>query len=81
MSTTGSPCMVGRSVHSVSLQCLRNTDDELQTLLYFKLILMTFCVIFLLSVVDFFNRINVIYGVVCEFCSEESCPTMSGGPK
>lgn len=32
-------------------------------------------------VVDFFNRINVIYGVVCEFCSEESCPMMSGGPK
>jgi hypothetical protein len=32
-------------------------------------------------VVDFFNRINVIYGVVCEFCSEQTCPTMSGGPK
>lgn len=32
-------------------------------------------------VVDFFNRINVIYGVVCEFCSDETCPTMSGGPK
>lgn len=32
-------------------------------------------------VVDFFNRINVIYGVVCEFCTEQTCPTMSGGPK
>lgn len=32
-------------------------------------------------VVDFFNRINVIYGVVCEFCEETTCPTMSGGPK
>ncbi|XP_013380368.1 MOB kinase activator 3B [Lingula anatina] len=32
-------------------------------------------------VVDFFNRINLIYGTVCEFCTEQSCPTMSGGPK
>lgn len=32
-------------------------------------------------VVDFFNRINVIYGVASEFCTEESCPTMSGGAK
>jgi len=32
-------------------------------------------------VVDFFNRINLIYGAVCEQCTETSCPTMSGGPK
>jgi len=32
-------------------------------------------------VVDFFNRINLIYGTVCEQCTETSCPTMSGGPK
>lgn len=32
-------------------------------------------------VVDFFNRINLIYGVICEYCTEESCPKMSGGPK
>jgi len=32
-------------------------------------------------VVDFFNRINVIYGIVSEHCSETSCPTMSGGAK
>ncbi|VDP22547.1 unnamed protein product [Soboliphyme baturini] len=32
-------------------------------------------------VVDFFNRINLIYGTVCEFCTELSCPTMSGGTK
>eukprot|EP00051_Salpingoeca_urceolata_P007154 m.95071 g.95071 ORF g.95071 m.95071 type:complete len:213 (-) comp15141_c1_seq2:1320-1958(-) len=31
--------------------------------------------------VDFFNRINLIYGTVCDFCTAESCPTMSGGPK
>jgi hypothetical protein len=32
-------------------------------------------------VVDFFNRINLIYGTVCEQCTDSSCPTMSGGPK
>lgn len=32
-------------------------------------------------VVDFFNRINLIYGTVSEYCSETSCPTMSGGPR
>ncbi|XP_003386188.1 PREDICTED: MOB kinase activator 3B-like [Amphimedon queenslandica] len=32
-------------------------------------------------VVDFFNRINLIYGTVGEFCTESSCPVMSGGPK
>ncbi|KAJ8049734.1 MOB kinase activator 3B [Holothuria leucospilota] len=32
-------------------------------------------------VVDFFNRINLIYGTICEYCKAETCPTMSGGPK
>uniref|UniRef100_A0A0A9YLI4 MOB kinase activator-like 3 n=1 Tax=Lygus hesperus TaxID=30085 RepID=A0A0A9YLI4_LYGHE len=32
-------------------------------------------------VVDFFNRINLIYGTVSDYCTEESCPTMSGGPR
>ncbi|PRD31678.1 UNVERIFIED_CONTAM: Mob3a [Trichonephila clavipes] len=32
-------------------------------------------------VVDFFNRINLIYGTVIDSCTEESCPTMSGGPR
>ena len=31
--------------------------------------------------VDFFNRINIIYGTVCEFCTGKTCPVMSGGPK
>lgn len=31
--------------------------------------------------VDFFNRINLIYGTVNDWCSPASCPTMSGGPK
>ncbi|KAK7099031.1 MOB kinase activator 3B-like [Littorina saxatilis] len=32
-------------------------------------------------VVDFFNRINLLYGTVCENCTEQSCPTMCGGPR
>ncbi|XP_071450139.1 MOB kinase activator-like 3 isoform X2 [Hetaerina americana] len=32
-------------------------------------------------VVDFFNRINLIYGTVCDYCTDSSCPTMSGGPR
>ena len=32
-------------------------------------------------VVDFFNRINIIYGTVCEHCTAVTCPLMSGGPK
>ncbi|XP_055690772.1 MOB kinase activator-like 3 isoform X1 [Lutzomyia longipalpis] len=32
-------------------------------------------------VVDFFNRINLIYGTVSEFCTVATCATMSGGPR
>lgn len=32
-------------------------------------------------VVDFFNRINLIYGTITEFCTIETCPRMSGGAK
>ncbi len=32
-------------------------------------------------VVDFFNRINLLYGVVAEYCTDETCKTMSGGSK
>lgn len=32
-------------------------------------------------VVDFFNRINLIYGTVSEYCNETTCSTMSGGPR
>ncbi|MGH0147846.1 UNVERIFIED_CONTAM: hypothetical protein FKN15_050402 [Acipenser sinensis] len=31
--------------------------------------------------VDFFNRVNLIYGTISESCTDESCPVMSGGPK
>lgn len=36
---------------------------------------------FLVSAVDFFNQINMLYGTITEFCTEESCPIMSAGPK
>jgi hypothetical protein len=36
---------------------------------------------FISIVVDFFNRINLIYGTVSEYCSDTSCPTMSGGKR
>ncbi|XP_014937407.2 MOB kinase activator 3A isoform X2 [Acinonyx jubatus] len=32
-------------------------------------------------VVDFFNRVNLIYGTIGDECTEQSCPVMSGGPK
>ena len=32
-------------------------------------------------VVDFFNRVQLLYGTVADVCTEESCPVMSGGPK
>ena len=32
-------------------------------------------------VVDFYNRINLVYGTISDFCTDESCPKMSGGPR
>ncbi|XP_046916722.2 MOB kinase activator-like 1 [Dermatophagoides farinae] len=33
------------------------------------------------NIVDFFNQINMLYGTITEFCTEETCPLMSAGPK
>ena len=33
------------------------------------------------AVVDFFNRINLIYGTISEYCDSASCPIMSGGAR
>lgn len=33
------------------------------------------------TAVDFFNQINMLYGTITEFCTEESCGIMSAGPK
>ena len=30
----------------------------------------------LVSVVDFYNQINLLYGSITEFCSPQSCPEM-----
>ena len=30
---------------------------------------------------DFFNQINMLYGTITEFCTEDRCPIMSAGPK
>ncbi|KAK6109551.1 MOB kinase activator 3A [Brugia pahangi] len=31
--------------------------------------------------VDFFNRINLLYGIISDVCTAKSCPTMSGGSR
>lgn len=36
---------------------------------------------FIFAAVDFFNQINMLYGTITEFCTEESCSIMSAGPK
>uniref|UniRef100_A0A0E0H2K7 MOB kinase activator-like 1A n=2 Tax=Oryza TaxID=4527 RepID=A0A0E0H2K7_ORYNI len=33
------------------------------------------------NTVDFFNQVNLLYGTLAEFCTPESCPTMTAGPK
>lgn len=35
----------------------------------------------MVSAVDFFNQINMLYGTITEFCTEDSCSIMSAGPK
>ncbi|KAI0225434.1 MOB kinase activator 1B [Massospora cicadina] len=34
-----------------------------------------------MNVADFFNQINLLYGTVSEFCTSQTCPVMSAGPK
>ena len=31
--------------------------------------------------VDFFNQINLLYGSITEFCTQETCTCMSAGPQ
>lgn len=31
--------------------------------------------------VDFYNEVSLLYGTVSDFCTAETCPTMSAGPK
>jgi len=32
-------------------------------------------------ITDFYNDINALYGTISELCTDQSCPTMSAGPK
>lgn len=34
-----------------------------------------------LAAVDFYNQINMLYGTINEFCTPQTCPVMSAGPK
>mmetsp|Transcript_50725 Transcript_50725/g.62160 ORF Transcript_50725/g.62160 Transcript_50725/m.62160 type:complete len:248 (-) Transcript_50725:117-860(-) len=33
------------------------------------------------NVVDFFNQISLLYGIITEYCTAKTCPVMSAGPK
>ena len=33
------------------------------------------------NTVDFFNAISMLYGMITESCTAESCPSMCAGPK
>jgi MOB kinase activator 1 len=33
------------------------------------------------NTLDFFNQSMMLYGTVAEFCTDESCPSMTAGPK
>jgi MOB kinase activator 1 len=33
------------------------------------------------NTIEFYNEINMLYGMLMEFCTAESCPIMSAGPK
>jgi len=33
------------------------------------------------NIVDFFNQINMLYGTITEFCTEQTCVLMTAGPK
>jgi MOB kinase activator 1 len=33
------------------------------------------------NVVDFFNQINMLYGMIAEYCTSAECTVMSAGPK
>lgn len=35
----------------------------------------------LVSAVDFFNEISLLYGTITEFCTADSCPVMNAGAR
>lgn len=66
-------------------QCRLSFDDREPVLLFLLLFQnwrheLKHCSLLFLAV-DFFNQINMLYGTITEFCTEETCPVMSAGPK
>lgn len=49
-----------------------NKQNNIHITIFFKLLYLA---------VDFFNQINMLYGTITEFCTEETCAIMSAGPK
>lgn len=33
------------------------------------------------NTIEFYNEISLLYGTLMEFCTKETCPIMSAGPK
>ena len=58
-----------------------NSKCEKLSFLLWRLISLTFSFCHFFVAVDFFNQINMLYGTITEFCTEESCALMSAGPK
>lgn len=55
-----------------------NSKDLLDIVHVLPCVLMIY-ILFL--AVDFFNQINMLYGTITEFCTEDTCGIMSAGPK
>jgi MOB kinase activator 1 len=34
-----------------------------------------------IHVIDFYNDVALLYGILTEYCTNQSCPVMSAGPK
>jgi hypothetical protein len=64
------------SVITVSQRMISVAERQICLKIQLKNFLLFSCI-----VVDFFNRINLVYGIVSDYCTRESCPTMSGGPR
>lgn len=48
--------------------------------LFFNILNFILTYLFILAV-DFFNQINMLYGTITEFCTDQTCPIMSAGAK
>jgi MOB kinase activator 1 len=48
--------------------------------LFFNILNFILINLFILAV-DFFNQINMLYGTITEFCTDQTCPIMSAGAK